>query len=744
MHVAVEFLIFTLWVFSFTLAQNQECLRTEINYKNTQKSDLLESYEHGQTVRLNCATGYTGFYKLRCENGKWTKIVGRDCKKKNCGHPGDTTNGNFRLIRGTEFVFGSTVEYSCKKGYVMASRVNTRNCQADGWDNAVPLCEVVKCPEISTDNVIARGNTEEPRFGDVIQFECASPSQMLDNTEEIHCDETGVWSAPVPKCKEVECQPPDLPHGTISNPKPAYKLNEVLKYTCDSFYKLKAGIIQCTKYGWSIYPECQEITCALGPTTYGTEKTIPIGKNIFKALEFVEIICLKNYLVGGTKKRSQMIRCEENGEWKIPPKCAVITCDVPYDKHVYSPDYYFTKRRLDDSNYYYCHNGFSKTAEKATCTENGWSPQELCTEIVCKAPVITYGKITGNQLNTYKPGTKVYFQCNPGYESVKTYILCNREGKWDTEQPCKIKKGACVEISLENGFIYNFKPGDLTNQISQSVSYSCETGYKACDSTWWGVITCVRGEWDHKPLCIETNNCGPPPNIKHLNDPQEEYQNGSQVEYECDLGYVSYIKCINGAWQIPVCKSCGPPHHIENAVITAYTHRAATYKCQDLFEMEGNYTIFCNSSRWEKPPTCHLSSSACEKPPKNINNGVKKEIDIDKLYYKEGDTVSYKCSDGYAFKDVTSATCVGKNWTYPICLLPTCPDPVEKINNGFLIDSNEKKKEYTKDDTVKYKCKEGSDYREAICNGTNWLYPECISLVASGGLCGGQSMTVIV
>lgn len=38
-------------------------------------------------------------------------LVGRQC-----GHPGDTPNGDFELRKETEFVFGATVEYKCRPG----------------------------------------------------------------------------------------------------------------------------------------------------------------------------------------------------------------------------------------------------------------------------------------------------------------------------------------------------------------------------------------------------------------------------------------------------------------------------------------------------------------------------------------------------------------------------------------------------------------------------------------------------
>ncbi|XP_016361784.1 complement factor H-like [Sinocyclocheilus anshuiensis] len=64
--------------------------------------------------------------------------------EKKCSHPGNTPNGDFKLTKGTEFVFGATVVYTCKKGYKMTSRTNQHTCTAQGWNNVVPICEV-KC-----------------------------------------------------------------------------------------------------------------------------------------------------------------------------------------------------------------------------------------------------------------------------------------------------------------------------------------------------------------------------------------------------------------------------------------------------------------------------------------------------------------------------------------------------------------------------------------------------------------------
>ncbi len=58
-----------------------ECLRENIEYKNTEQVTKT-SYADGETVRVNCMTGYTGLYKLKCEKGKWKESINESCASK--------------------------------------------------------------------------------------------------------------------------------------------------------------------------------------------------------------------------------------------------------------------------------------------------------------------------------------------------------------------------------------------------------------------------------------------------------------------------------------------------------------------------------------------------------------------------------------------------------------------------------------------------------------------------------------
>lgn len=122
-----------------------ECLREDITYENIEPVSK-SSYDDDETVKVNCVTGFIGFYRLKCKNGQWLTFIARSCSskknsiwwphqffsfnsnvhfqrktclisaEKKCGHPGETANGDFKLIEGRDYTYGATVEYTCKKG----------------------------------------------------------------------------------------------------------------------------------------------------------------------------------------------------------------------------------------------------------------------------------------------------------------------------------------------------------------------------------------------------------------------------------------------------------------------------------------------------------------------------------------------------------------------------------------------------------------------------------------------------
>ncbi|XP_053539150.1 complement factor H isoform X8 [Ictalurus punctatus] len=618
MQVAVKIFFFAFWVSSITLAENEECLKGNINYENTQISNLNERYTHGQTVKLNCASGYVGSLRLECENGIWTKIAGRECKKKPCGHPGDTPNGDFKLTKDSEFVFGATVEYTCRPGYIMASRVKHRNCRIDGWDNAVPVCEVVKCPIISNlGDVIATGNTEEASYGDVIHFECASPDKMLEGPEDIHCKSDGQWSDKIPKCIEIKCLPPEIPHG-FTNLDKEYKENNILQYSCEKGYNPRPGNPRCTKYGWSIKPECEVITCLLGSPTTGVVSTKPIGKNIFLAGEYVEIICSKKYWIFGTKQVSRNIKCKDDGKWELRPVCEEITCEYPEGEHLLNNPNYKRIYKLGENTWYRCEYGYQRTAASITCTENGWEPEPRCIEITCQKPEIAHGEVLGIQKNTYNKNVKIALKCNQGYEPGIFFVTCKQNGEWDNMRQCTLGINLrCRYPEREiNDAIRNDTNLKAYYEEGGGVQYKCKEGFYFQHGS---KAVCSAGKWKY-PQCIKYTTCEYPRGEHLLNNPpnfKRIYKLGENTWYRCEYGYqrtAASITCTENSWEPePQCIeiTCQKPEIAHGEVLgiqknTYNKNVKIALKCNQGYE-PGIFFVTCNQNgEWDNMRQCTL------------------------------------------------------------------------------------------------------------------------------------------
>ncbi|XP_035379084.1 complement factor H-like isoform X3 [Electrophorus electricus] len=537
-------------------------------------------------------------------------------------------------------------------------------------------------------------------------YECTSPRKMLDGAESIHCTKDGTWSVSVPNCIDIKCLPPQILFGTIIEPQEEYQENELIKYACDKGYKATPGTPKCTKNGWSIKPECEEVTCVLQFGIPGVHSTSPSGKNIFKPEESLTLTCRKDHWILGTRLNSQIIKCKDNGEWERSPICNDITCNVPHDENLAHPFYYFSgDKKLGDTKFYECNynyrktasyatctidgwsprtlctkmtcpeciHGYQKTASRATCTIDGWSPRTLCTKMTCPEPEIAHAEILRPK-DTYTIGDRITIQCFPGYEPVSSFVItCKRQQKWENMKRCTLAKGACGKLTLTNGFIQYSKDHDG----AQRASYSCDTGYKAFDEKWWGVVTCQQGVWSHQPQCIRKNECGSLPNVKHGKQIQinEAHQDGQRLKIECDLGYksrLSSIRCLNGQWETSVCERhrCNTPPEVENAVITSYStdqelEQLVTFKCKEGLELHGHDTISCINSKWEQTPTC--KPFQCPNPDHKIENGVLMTSDHDNKGYWEGDKVEYKCNDGFRFPGENIANCTQREWSYPKC-----------------------------------------------------------------------------
>ncbi|XP_052395501.1 complement factor H isoform X20 [Carassius gibelio] len=741
MRVPVKLLAFGFWLLSLNFAQCQECLRGDIKYADIVPAEKA-SYADGETVKVICVTGYTGLYKLKCEKGEWKNTIERPCAKKKCSHPGDTPNGDFKLTEGTEFVFGATVVYTCKKGYEMASRINQRTCRAQGWDNAVPVCEVVKCPAIRTDEgVTVLGNAEEGSYGDIIRFECVSSDKMIDGSSEIHCDETGKWSDVAPKCKDITCTAPTIPNGSVVDSQREYKKDATLKYKCKETFKPREGIPKCAKFGWTVKPECDEVNCVLKSTTFGVKIIIPYGKTIFRARESVDITCSEKHWLFGTKETKKRFTCKDNGEWDNEPVCAEITCDDPRDQLVSRP-YYWRTMKLGEKQSYTCVNGYRGTEAEATCTRDGWTPKPLCTEIVCAAPNIPNADIVGLQRSNYKINSRIQYKCRSGFEPEESVqITCDREGQWRGIKQCTEMCAAptITNAEIERGHRSYYR-------IYSNIQYKCRSGFEPEKPVQ---ITCDReGQWRDIQQC--TKMCATPTitNAEIEGGHKSYYKIYSNIQYKCHPGFEPeefvQITCDHeGQWRgikqcsgilqligmlplIPLnvfdgcfTEMCAAPN-ITNAEIEGpqrsyyRINSSIQYNCHPGFEPEESVQITCESQgHWTSIPQC--SEMLC--PNLSVENGF---IYIDPSNKKE---ILYSCDPGY--KPFT-----GNWWDSVTCRKGSLSGEarcIRKEECGALPSVHHGKLTLRDQDTADVECDPGfmSTEHSIKCTNGRWEKPVC-------------------
>ncbi|XP_061094296.1 complement factor H-like isoform X2 [Conger conger] len=735
------------WICFSAVAKAQKgCSGSSIpkNLKTELPSEMKDIYAHGDPLRLTCQTGYAGFLRIICTNGDWTIIRTRKCEPKQCGHPGDTPHGDFILTKGDDFVFGSQVEYTCEKGYILAGKVNHRSCMDQGWDNAIPVCEVVKCSPIPQSRYLSTsGNIESPQYGDVIQFDCETDKEKRVGEKQIHCTETGEWSANVPTCEDVTCKLPDIINGRVTNEKNIYEKDDILLFACNEGYTpVGRASSTCTQHDWMPKPQCEETVCRARTSTNITPK-----KTVFIPGESAKIVCEPPSRTH-TKKREDTVTCRNDGSWSFSIECEETICTItPEDNILYLSYWRYTFKYKQTLSSYTCRRGF-KTSGGSTCEVEGWVPP-LCPAITCNPEIPNAIILSENK--TYTFDERLEYECKlfHGPEG-KQYAYCGVNGwQWPN---CKAKENYCKRPDLENGYHINVK------RDASVIYYSCVSGYKPFMEGWWDKLTCKKMEWSNIPKCIDETACVPPTILNTKEEVRKDlYSNGESLTFECEDAYemegTGQIKCVNGEWksQLPVCKpsgySCNPPPRVADATITSkyktkYPHQSTVqFQCRDLYEIQGNREVTCTSGTWSDIPTCisKTKSTATERPSEKSGNGptvapssaeticrITPEDNVQSSHYWHSTfqykqtLSSYTCRRG--FKTSGGSTCEVEGWVPPLCPAITC-NP--EIPNAIILSEN---KTYKLNEYVEYECKlfhEPEGKQNAYCGVNGWEWPNC-------------------
>ncbi|XP_069802267.1 membrane cofactor protein-like isoform X2 [Dendropsophus ebraccatus] len=314
-------------IFCFIASAYCDCGRPPPISYGSMKEEFInkETFKTDDTVQYSCRPGFIHVLGTRntitcMRNSRWTTPA-KFCTERSCGHPGDIENGNFET---SNFLFGSKVTYYCNEGYKMISSRNYRICQADGtWSNALPVCEVVVCPEPEP---FPEGNyfpeMEEYNFMDTIHYQCNSPKSVLYGETYASCTHNGTWSSKPPKCIVVECPAPVVPAARkVSGFVGPYPMNSLVTFEClEGFIMNGARDVKCNIHSqWEpSLPRCERNFCypphlINGGVKKGKLKHFDNGtvEEGFLINDSVKVDCNSNFVLNG----ESTLTCKEDLKW---------------------------------------------------------------------------------------------------------------------------------------------------------------------------------------------------------------------------------------------------------------------------------------------------------------------------------------------------------------------------------------------------------------------------------------------
>ncbi|XP_074764332.1 complement factor H [Athene noctua] len=691
--------LFLCWIYCTAERACQEPPPRRVKEVPTERWDK-PPYPHGTQVTYRCRPGYIklGRIAFECADGVWEqRLPAIECRNKPCGHPGDIEFGSFELTSGTEFVFGARVEYRCNDGYWMLSQRNYRECQADGWSNDVPHCEVAKCLPIQAPEngkIIITGAFElgrEYSFGQVVNFECNAKHRLV-GSKEIMCSSNGKWSSDVPQCQEIICDVPKIPHGFIRSPKGSYKEYEQLHYACDEGYRHgERADTQCTESGWNPIPYCTEIVCS--PPIIRNGNFRPQEDN-YVVGDIITVQCNTGYHFK-TLTGKNTAECTRDG-WVPDPGCVQKPCDYPAiengklsDSLEYHKNYYFPMRVGQHADYH-CANGYSTPSGhywvRIACSGRGWSPEPKCLKI-CHTRQLENGYFSQRWKSSYKEGESVKYVCDTDYltEHEGGEVTCTKDG-WSPPPRC-IRKKKCQNINFENGF---FTLRKTTFNLQEKVTYNCITGFVTPEGQETGVIQCQENGWTPPPKCIKSCKTSHLDIlIYHTN--KTMFMPGDTIEYACLEGYQTADKMptgttrcgINGEWSPTPqclaieCEMLELPNGDFSPKEGKYRNgHVVKFTCANNYVRVGPASTQCYYFGWfPSPPVCKDPSPQCVLPVdvELVQNGQlpkpKKKTGFNKV-------IRYMCTS--ADRNVKQATCVSGKWSPEIeCSAEesACPPP---------------------------------------------------------------------
>ncbi|XP_075473058.1 complement factor H-like isoform X5 [Ascaphus truei] len=732
-------------------------------------------YREGDIIELKCNRGFKIEYEpdapRKCTAMGWSPSL--KCISLACDRPVIENGRLYYHYYDYQFPqrINRELDYFCKDGFLPPEKsyYGRITCTEDGWSPEPKCLKTCSNNDIRVENADLRRTLNMYVSGEKVQYSCNPGLTTPDGKEggEIECLPNGKFSPG--KCLR-ECKMSNLDHGSYQTDKNIFEVGEYLRYTCDKGFRSPRNrttdSAQCLQQGWSVPPQCVEITCSIESTE----------KKVYKDGDTVRINCQAGYTLRGSK----VSQCYYYG-WDPPlPTCEETPCTIPRNSNI-KPRPNKSSYQVNEEVTFSCHGILKLTgSDRSRCSDDGWRPQlPTCEETPCTIPRNSNIKSRPNK-SSYQVNEEVTFSCHGILKLTGSdKSRCSDDG-WRPqlptceETPCTIPRNSNIKS----------RPNKSSYQVNEEVTFSCHGILKLTGSD---KSRCSDDGWRPQlPTCEETP-CTIPRNSNIKSRPNKSsYQVNEEVTFSCHgilkLTGSDKSRCSDDGWrpQLPTCEEtrCTIPR---NSNFKPHPNKSSyqvneevRFFCDGNFKLTGLDRSRCSADGWhpqlptceeekpdqpdpttderdkdspgkpEQPPTDKSDTSTgeqspdkperrpqCPPPPRPINT----QESIPKNGYYNGDTVEIKCKAGYKLHGSGTVLCDNGKWeSSPQCVeLKKCGNP-PSIDNGEMIKESTQE-EYYSDSVVRYRCKTGlhiTGSNESYCYNGRWSSPP----ICTGDPCG--------
>ncbi|XP_039204906.1 P-selectin-like isoform X1 [Crotalus tigris] len=579
-----------------------------------------------------------------------------------------------------------------------------------------PWCEnVVKCNLFGPLHQALLMNCTHPleqfSYRSHCSFRC-DKGFTITGPVNLQCLSSGQWTAEVPLCAAVQCQPLNIPvHGNFSciHIHGEFHYQSSCDFKCQEGFLINgAGTTICEASGtWSApEPICQVEQCqSIQPPARGTMDCVnPIGYYSYNST------CNFACEVGFELSDSQPLICRASGQWTTPvPTCQAIQCQsLEASAHGNTTCVHpHGEFQYQSSCTFLCTKGFQLLGKEVTeCTASGkWTaPAPVCQAVQCQPlNILVHGNFSCIHIHgEFHYQSSCDFKCQEGFliNGAGT-TMCEASGTWSAPEPiCQVMQ--CHHLqNPKNGEMACSHPfAEFAYQ--STCQFVCEPGFLLAGANT--TFCLATRHWSSPlPACqvIECPNLDAPQNGElNCSHPHGSFAYNSSCAFSCDMGFVrigtNQLQCTDlGKWTAatPSCEAAKCPflHRPANGHLKClhpHSHFAygstCNFSCNAGFQLVGLPTLACTAlGNWtQEMPFC----KAVQCPPlKNPENG-KENCSDPYGHFAYYSSCMFSCNFGFELAGSEKLNCTDQgNWTgdTPICEALKCPE-LQAPKNGQL------------------------------------------------------------